>query len=212
MNITSIKDVGDMTGGDPVLAMRVTVKNAYPPKGGTNEWGDWSVQNATLEDDTGTIKGGFFNSNQDLRNFTGGQVTIKSGKDQKGKFSGIEVYDYTNKKTGAVERQLKVSENVTFEEVVGGQGGFTAPPTQAPANTSPASRPARFTEDAEEKRESIERQVALREAVNFAGVYENPTAAGVVENAEKFYQFLSGVQVPMEEKKEAQPDGDSQIL
>ena len=69
MNVTSIKDVGDMAGGDPILAMRVTVKNAYMPRSGTNDYGAWTVQNAELEDETGTIKGGFFNSSQDLRNF-----------------------------------------------------------------------------------------------------------------------------------------------
>lgn len=195
MNVTTIKDIGDMTGGDPILAMRVTVKNAYPPKGGQNEYGPWTVQNATLEDETGTIKGGFFNATQDLRNFTGGQVTIKSGKDLKGKFSGIAVYDYENKKTGAVERQLKVSEHATFDEVVGGSGE-TGEAGKYPAPSQPAvqgSKRVAFTEDADQKRESIERQKALSEAVMFAGGWDqSPDPKMLVGIAEIFYQFLSG--------------------
>ena len=96
-------------------------------------------------------------------------MTIKSGKDGKGRFSGIAVYDYENKKTGAVERQLKVSEHATFDEVVGGTPEYKVPATvdQFLRELLPPIRSSHFTEDADTKRESIERQKALEQAVMF---------------------------------------------
>jgi len=78
-----------MTSGDPITKMTFKVKSAFPPKTQPNQYGEYTIQNITAEDETGTIQVGFFDAAHDLRQFIGQEITVTSGRNGKGAFSGI---------------------------------------------------------------------------------------------------------------------------
>jgi hypothetical protein len=145
------------------------------------------MQAAILQDESGEIRATFWDRwNTDLRNFEGEEVTIVSGRDAKDKFAGITTDEYKGK------RQLNVSKHATFAS----QDGEAPPDETNVVNEHPTGSPEPITSrrfvSEETKRASIEKQVALKAAVEFvvgAGFNEKGV---VVKYADEFYQFLHG--------------------
>ena len=183
--MTTISDITELTKGSAINKISVTIKKAFPAKEGENKGKPWRLQAAILEDETGDIRATFWNKfNTDLRNFEGESVTIVSGTDKRGKFSGIEVDEYEGK------RQLKISENATFaSEDTPEENGVTTITSEDNGVTTHAPTPARRFVSEETKRESIEKQVALKAAAEFLKCAD---PEDVIKAAEVFYKFLHG--------------------
>jgi len=190
MSKISISDISDMTEGDPIIKLQATVKAAYPPSSYSSEYGEGQYQSCTLEDETGTIRATFFDPARDLRHLKGNLIEVVSGKDGKGRFSGITATDYENRKTGSVTRQIKVSSQATIDEVVGGEPRTNPEPGKSEPEKTNAPRTKGDTKPSkpyvDETRVSIERQVALQMAIKF-GENVSLTKEEVVEVAEYFY-------------------------
>ena len=189
MTESTIQDANELSNKSPINRMTVEVKKAFEAQEGEGQYGPWRIQACILRDDTGELRATFWNRfNTDLRNFEGESVTIVSGHDKKGKFSGIETDDYKGK------RQLKISENATFSSPDGEEPledrEMTASELTAKVDAQSAAPARRFVSE-ETKRESIERQVALKAAVEF---YQGRDIAddAIVASAERYYQFLHG--------------------
>lgn len=198
-----------MPHGTSLEKIVAVVQSAYDPtQQPGREWKGkmlppYTVQNTVLEDETGTIKCGFFDAKVNLKNFIGNEITILSTKDK-----GLTAIEYKNK-DGEIEHQIKASKNTIINEASGGQGVAMStpatPPNDQPAQSGNgvapfvgpvqgANKKVHFVEDANEKRESIERQVALKKAISYAQ-FDDALAKDVdalLAVAEKFYQFLRG--------------------
>jgi hypothetical protein len=195
MNHTTISDANELSKGSPINSLHVHVKKSFEYNEGEGKGGTYRYQSVVLQDDTGEIMSKFWNHwNTDFRNLEGEDIIITSGTDKKGKFSGIITDEYKGTK------QLKISENATLHQGEGSQ-------TEQASETSPAdAKPdddflsrrsgethGRRIVDDETKRESIERQVALKAATDLAsnGVIQ-ATAESVTGLAGEFYKFLHG--------------------
>jgi|SRR6266576_3399127 len=203
MTYTTIKEIGSMEAGDPVLRMKATVESSFAPYNGSNQYGDYSVQAVILKDDTGKIRASFWNPVHDFRKLRGSEIEIVSGKDGKGRFSGITAIDYEDRKKNVVERQIKVTEHAKVDETV----GDSRPEPDVAGNTGKnvgEPRPAQLRSDLPDyeaiKRVSIERQTSLQMAIEFSKTQEGKTLDSVLGVADKFYEYLSGG------KPEAKPE------
>lgn len=192
MQETNIQEANELSNKSPINRMTVEVKKAFEAQEGEGQYGPWRIQAAILKDETGELRATFWNRfNLDLRNFEGESLTIVSGHDKKGKFSGIETDDYKGK------RQLKISENATFASPDGEEPETdtkTAGETYEDAVSGPipnATQTRRFVSE-ETKRESIEKQVALKAAVEYTVGHKKDEKGYVLEVAEEFYKFLHG--------------------
>ena len=183
MNNTTISDVEALASKSPVNDLNVTVKKAFAPEEGEGQYGAWRMQAAILKDDTGEIRATFWDRfNVDLRNLEGENLTIVSGRDGKDRFSGIEKIDYKGKP------QIKISKHATLNTDLGSV--TEAPQAEALTTDTQTTVTKRFVSE-ETKRESIEKQVALKAAVEF-GVGSGINESAVMELAGKFYEFLHG--------------------
>lgn len=192
-----------MEGGDPIKRIQVTVKSAYPPKTGTNEYGDWSIQSAMLQDDTGTIRGSFFNAPQNLKNFVGQTLTVTSGKDAKGKISGMTAFDYEDRKKSTVTRQIEARGEYTFDEAVPGASGVSLA-ASGPQSNGGSRLQATYVD---EKGVSIEKQVALKAAVEIAIATSVTNSAAIVKQAGELYAFFKP---EVKEEKQPEPEAESE--
>ena len=190
MTNNTIQDANELSNKAPINSITATVKKAFEPTEGEGRYGPWRMQAAILLDETGEIRATFWDRfNTDLRNFEGETVTIVSGKDAKGKFAGVLTDDYKG------TRQLRISKEAKFEspdgeEPVHEDTQYQPSDSEHPSKLHPDGQTRRFVSE-ETKRESIEKQVALREAVLFSHVVA-AKVEDVVTNAELFYTFLHG--------------------
>lgn len=176
----------------------------------------WKLQAAILQDSTGEIRTTFWNFDRDLRDLEGNDVSITSGDEK-----GITTIDYENKKSGVVERQLSVEKEATIDEVVGASDQHESGPRPTKGN-GPVDKPeptrVRVYESEDTKRESIERQVALAQAVIYGNDIDGITPDMIVGTAEVFYQWLSNKNIPtpatvtVPATPEEAPDGVTEVL
>jgi len=215
MNPTTIADINELKKGSPILKMNVQVKKAFEPGEGETHGRPWKMQAAILTDENGDeIRATFWNRfNIDLRNMEGEDLILLAQEDNKGKIGGITVDEYKGKK------QIKVEKHVKFDHVTGDAKDFTADETleqefdrkereadehDSTSQMTPEAaskilsgetettqpKSTRFVSE-ETKRESIERQVALKAAVEYAAA-AGLKVQSVLDNAESFYKFLHG--------------------
>lgn len=201
-----------MDGGELIKHMQLRVKAAYPPKTGTNSNGDWKLQSATLSDDTGEIRATFFDIDRDIRQLQGNLIDVVSGKDAKGNTKGIETYDYEDKKNNKVTRQITISRFAIIDEVTGA-------PSSAKPNESSVGQSNRnsFVSGPDEKGVSIEKQVALKCAVDFISKAATPTTSTVIETAHRFYnEFFAAKPKPepelQPEQEAPKPEGEQKVI
>jgi hypothetical protein len=202
MKYTTIKELQDLDDGMPVAHFKGVIKDVkFPPKNGSTEYGDWQAQSAWVTDGESNISVSFMNFKHpdangkndpflDLRNYIGTEFTADCSKSDKHGFVGVTTNDYTNKKTGETNRQLKITENaqIYLDEApsVADRPSDNSNKPEVPLKTKVANQAA-------ETKESYERQAALKAAVDFTtstGLDSNPDS--VVAIAEKFYAFFSG--------------------
>ena len=199
MNQTTIADIEELSKGAAINQLKAEVKKAFEPSEGEGQHGTWKCQGVILRDGDDEIRATFWDRfNMDFRNMEGEDVTLTSGTDKKGKFSGVTVDEYKGKK------QLKVSV-VTDIKTSGGEPigvddikeTFNATEVAQDGDTygevlkKQISQPARKYVSEETKRESIEKQVALKCSVEYcaaAGLDTDKT----LDLAKKFYEFLHG--------------------
>jgi hypothetical protein len=210
MSIPTIKSLGNLDADVLIPQLQLRVKKAFMPnrsKAGASR--KWKMQAAILQDSTGEIRATFWNREMDFRDLEGREITIKSAEER-----GITTLDYEDKKTGEVSRQLNVEKESEVDEVV--DQSEAEPPAGKASNGKPEPSRIRTYEDESVKRESIERQAALAQAVVWGG--EKSTTDDIIEVAGKFYDFLSArkpVVKPDEQlspSTEAGPDGDDSVL
>lgn len=208
MSNTTIKEVASLDGGEFIPQMQFVIKQAYEPKTGSNDNGDWKLQSAMVQDDTGSIRATFFDFDQDIRNLKGNKVIVKSGKDGKGHPSGIETYDYEDKKKNTVTRQITIKRHATITEVVGG-----AQVSSGATNSQGPQQPVRSGVSApyvDEKGISIEKQVALKAAVEFALGSKMIEPSAVINIAHRFYNEFFAAKPEAKPEAEKQPEADSE--
>jgi len=75
---------------EPVLAIRATLSKLFKPISGTNEYGEWTLQNGAFKDETGEIKIVFSNRAEIPQSWREGVVEVRCTKGQKGGYSGIK--------------------------------------------------------------------------------------------------------------------------
>lgn len=203
MKTTTIAEINELENGFPVLHFKGNIKSAFPPKQGKTEYGEWKVQSATIEDETGEISVSFMDSRKldedgnpigdfsfpDLRNYAGSEIKADCSKSDKHGFVGVVTNDYTNKKTGVTTRQLKITDNaqVYYDEATSTSSEAKEPTTTTPAKTVDYNQQARNT------KESYEKQAALKAAVDFVAFIATPNTqpTEVVEAAKLFYGFFT---------------------
>lgn len=168
----------------------------------------WKLQAAILEDNTGEIRCSFWNRDIDLRDLEGHTIIIKSGEER-----GLTTTDYENRNDGSVTRQLVVEKEATVDEVV----GETQPPASKTSKGKPepaGTQRIKVYESEEVKRQSIERQEALKQAVIIAG--DGAATADIIDIAGKFYAFLSARTPATQPAKlpepASEPAEDGQVL
>lgn len=193
MNQATISDINEMDKGYPVAMFSGSIKKAFEPNEGETKGKPWKMQAVILKDDTGEIRATFWNRfNTDFRNLEDEDIVIVTGKDKRGKPAGLLVDEYNGKK------QLKVSEIASFS-CDGASDELASEPTgyaevldnPIPNQAVPAKR---FVSE-ETKRESIEKQVALKAAVDFYAGKEGQLD-NVITAAKSFYNFLHGDATP----------------
>lgn len=198
MSYTTVKQVNEMEANEPIEKFKGSVKTAFMPNTGISKRYNtpWKVQSAILVDEAGDeIRASFWDAKIDLRDLIGNDVELESGKDGRGKFSGMVAEDYEDKK-GVTTRQIKASKHTSIDEVVGDivNGDYTEskkPVTASEVTSSNGKAPQtnKYVDLEHEKRVSFERQKALEAAVTY-GLDLDPEA--LIEVAEKFYGFLNG--------------------
>lgn len=174
----NIKEITQLESGTTVRELQPTVKQAYMPKSGTSKKGKpWKVQSAVLVDDTGEIKASFWNRKVDLRDFIDNEITIVSPDDD----VIVEDKEYS----GSVHREITVGEGAKVDEVI-----HESLPDQKGSGVTVVTKVPFSGQDV--TRASIERQVALKSAVEYSAHASEATFDDVLMFAEKFYGFLSG--------------------
>lgn len=217
MSNTTIKEAASLDGGEFIPQMQFVIKQAYEPKSGTNDNGDWKLQSAMVQDDTGSIRATFFDFDQDIRNLKGNEVIVKSGKDGKGHPSGIETYDYEDKKKNTITRQITIKRFATITEAIGGEPVYTGPAnSQRPEQPVRQSVPNREVPVCvERERMSFEKQAALKAAMDFAALDKSGivTAAQIVDAANTIYNdfFVGKPKTEEKPQSEAQPSEEKVI-
>jgi hypothetical protein len=212
MSLPTIKSLGNLDADVLIPQLQLRVKKAFMPnrsKAGASR--KWKMQAAILQDATGEIRATFWNREIDFRDLEGHEISIKSAEER-----GITTLDYEDKKTGEVSRQLNVEKESEVDEVVDSQSE-NEPPTSKASNGKPEPQRIRTYENESVKRESIERQAALAQAVLLAND-SNPDT--VIKVAEKFYDFLSARKPVVEPDEqlgptaapEPAPEPDEQVL
>ncbi len=188
MNNTTIADTLELPKKAPVNQITVTIKKAFEPQEGEGQYGPWRIQAAMIKDETGELRATFWNRfNIDLRNMEGEELTIISGRDGKDKFSGILTDDYKGK------RQLKISEDAKLTSLSSDNNPESESTEQERDEQDKAVEAVvtgrRFVSE-HEKRESIEKQVALKAAVEFYNGDDKANVDSVIKAASEFYKFL----------------------
>lgn len=210
MNQTTIADIEDLLKGTPIVNLRAMVKKAFEPGEGESKGKPWKMQGVILQDGDDEIRATFWNRfNMDFRNLEGSDVTVSSVEDKRGKFSGVMVDEYKGKK------QLKVSEHAALREVGGepiteedvkeafnateaDEHGVTAVEesgggvSYSEVLSKPISTLTKRFVSEETKRESIEKQVALKAAVEICAAAGKDESDHIVKVATTFYEFLHG--------------------
>lgn len=186
--MTTISDINDLKKNFPIEGLSVQVKKAFEPQEGEGKFGPWKIQAAIIKDETGEIRATFWNRfNLDFRNLEGEDITLESVTDSKGKPVGLTVDEYNGKK------QVKVSEKAELESITGELPVEHSVPNERSEAPKTEHIPQKKFVSEETKRESIEKQVALKAAVDWAAQTDGGASAdSVMEVAQKFYEFLHG--------------------
>lgn len=141
MRIVPIKDIQQLGDGETVPSVKGRLVVVYDRKTGTNAKGDWSLQNAELQDDTGKIKVQFSGREAMPPNLKNQWVCIQCNDGGKG-LTGIKASDdtYRNQTT----RILRVTPSAHIE-LVDGQPTAAAP-APTPRQEAPQPSPATNTQ------------------------------------------------------------------
>lgn len=96
----TVKEVLAMKEKLPVVDLHVRFIRAYEKKTGTGEYGDWSIQNFDVADDTGTITVAAFNRPEDFAQLGWEEkpILISAVKTSKG-WTGASTFDDTYNNT-----------------------------------------------------------------------------------------------------------------
>lgn len=113
----TIQDVHEMPDAMPVLDLTATVTQIAERKSGTSNYGPWSIQFLTLEDDTGKISVMAKDRPEDFTEFDwiGKQVVITAHKSDKHGWQGALAHDNDYKDKNHPERVIKLTKTGQIE-------------------------------------------------------------------------------------------------
>ena len=194
MTLTNISDIAGLDNKFPISKLQVRIKKAFKPneKDGQGGKKGWRMQAVILEDDSGEIRGTFWNRyDLDFRNMENEDLIITRGEDKRGNPAGITAEDYNGK------REVKISEQATLDWVGSEPVGDTPYNDDRKDVVKPDSVKTETVKETPKwmvaegvKRESIERQVALKKAVDLAAAVGVADTEPILKQAEEFYKFL----------------------
>tara|TARA_R110000772_G_scaffold45987_6_gene105143 strand:+ start:11347 stop:12012 length:666 start_codon:yes stop_codon:yes gene_type:complete len=115
-NTASAAQIAQMMDGQVISGISGTLTNIYPRKNGTGEHGEWSFQNAKLQDDNGALIDIQFKDRPEIpQDLKGSYIAIMSNTTDKGTH-GVKVYD-DEYPQGTVTRKLRVTKSASFSDV-----------------------------------------------------------------------------------------------
>jgi hypothetical protein len=108
--IVPFKEAIALDYGEKIPSLRAKIKSVVQPSTGTNDHGDWTIQNVTVEDPAdpkATIKLKLFDQPEIEQNWKGKVVLIESGTDKKGGICDVTLMQDTYKwKQGQPEKRM----------------------------------------------------------------------------------------------------------
>lgn len=107
MRVTPIKEIADLEPDEKVMAVHARVKTIYAYSAGTNNHGDWSIQNIIVADRSGEIKVKIKDHEEIPKSWKGRDVLIECTKHDKHGWIGVKAVDDTYK--NKTSRILSVS-------------------------------------------------------------------------------------------------------
>ena len=191
MNIAELKKNVGVEG----IEVAGIVKKIYPIKKGEGEWGPWSYQSLTIEDNTDSITVSLGNHDEITDKFEGLPVLFQPSLDKDGKRIGVSIKEESYKdKNGVQKKSIKVIANAAAKIVWGGE----------PKNT-PSLTPSLVQGLVDDKTLSMLKSYAkdLVVACINSQIYKDEGQAAV-----GFGHWLNLLTAPKEEKKvEAEVNG-----
>lgn len=151
MRIIPLSEVLEMSDGETLVAISGKIADVYKANKGTNSKGDYSLQNVTLEQAGTKIRLLLSNHDTEIPNsWKGKKITIEAHKNDKGKWTGLYVFDDTYKvdkgEAKTPERRIKVTSTaIISEDGVNEERGGGSPEDQEPHR--PARQPQREQAD-----------------------------------------------------------------
>src|SRR5437773_8755097 len=133
MRVLTLSEIMALEFGEIVPAFRAQIKQVYPQKSDTNEYGPWSIQRVLLMDGAALMTAKLFNIPEYTSQWQGVWIYVESGQNDKGKLTGIEVVK--DEYRGKVSKQIKISERATITQA---QPDTAAPATPEPTRQAPA--------------------------------------------------------------------------
>jgi hypothetical protein len=109
-----INQLPDLVGVDG-LELTATIVRVYPIAKGTSKYGEWTLQNIILKDETGSIKCLLKNRKECSTKLVGKTIKLASAMTDKGKKIGVRVVENTYKDKTSLE--LAVTGNAVISIV-----------------------------------------------------------------------------------------------
>ena len=191
MNIAELKKNVGVEG----IEVAGIVKKIYPIKKGEGEWGPWSYQSMTIEDNSDSITVSLGNHESIKPEFEGLPVLFQPSLDKDGKKIGVSIKEESYKdKNGKQKTSIKVIANAAAKIVWGGE----------PKNT-PSLTPSSVQGLVDDKMRSM--LISYVKDLVISGMY-NGYYPDEVSAATGFTHWLNLLTAPKEEKKvEAEVNG-----
>jgi hypothetical protein len=151
MRLIPISEILEMEDDEKVRACRGTIKTVYQQSSGTNEHGDWSLQNLIIKDRTGEIKVKLKDHDEVPKNWAGKEVLIECFKSEKHGWVGVQAkHDTWKKKTSTILYVTKAGEFGLYTEgsdSEGGDGEAEEKPAKKGAAKKTPAKPGRAAND-----------------------------------------------------------------
>lgn len=115
-----------MQDGQTIGFIRGVLVKIFPQKSGTHSNGEWSIQNGTIRDASGTEVDLFIKDRREIpQDVKGKTIEITAANSKQHGLTGIKVMDDDFK--GNITRKLKITASATIEQVADGVQSTKAP-------------------------------------------------------------------------------------
>lgn len=107
MRVTPIKEIADLEPDEKIMAVHAKIKQVYGFSAGSNDHGDWSIQNIIVADRSGEIKVKIKDHDEIPKAWKGRDILIECTKHDKHGWIGVKTADDTYK--GKTTRIVSIS-------------------------------------------------------------------------------------------------------